>query len=307
MTIKRIMMILGAGIATLAQTLPPPYTKMPDSFPSMKDIEDVHWVDDLAKISAWSPAEAEMLPADPIDGHPAFTFHVPVDHFAGEVKYPIGWPRAYCSKVSSINWKDYDFFQFKIFAKMNREALPKKALSLAFRSPDKGINFEHAFGKDNFRLNEWQTFALPISRLAALHSVNTIGIYVCESEYNHGDTLDFTIGGFRLIRSSAIKITSLACDGVNYGKMPVLNVTLTAEGSSTDMGKGVPFTLSNSTGKVLRHEILPVIRGVHSIAMDVSELRLTAGDYKLTAFPENPEKRLSVGFKIIDSPWEVKK
>jgi len=307
MTVQRIMMIVFAGIAALAGTLPPPHTKLPDSFPSVKDTQDVQWLDVLAKPASWSPAEAQMLPADPVDGHAAMTFHVPVDHFAGEPKYPIGWPRAYYNNASSFNWNDYDYFQFKILAKMNRDTLPKKALSLAFRSPDKGRSREQAFGSGNLQLNEWTTFTMPITRLASLSSVSSIGFYVCESDFNHGDMLDFTIGGFRLIRSSDVKITSLACDGVSYEKTPVLNVTLTTEGSSSSMGKGVPFALADSKGKVLRHETLPVTRGKQEIAMDISELRLASGDYQLTAFPENPEKRISVGFKIVDSPWEVKK
>ena len=304
---KSVMMILCAGLAALAETLPPPYMKLPDKLPSQKEIAEERWLDSLANPASWSPAEAQMLPAEPVDGHPAVTFHVPVDHFAGEVKYPIGWPRAYFNSASSIEWKNYDYIQFKVFAKMNRDTMPAKALALAFRSPDRGKSYELSIGKANLRLNEWQTFTLPLSRLSTLPSVSSIGFYVSESNYNHGDVLDFTVGGIRLVRSSAIKLTSMECDGVSYGRTPVLKIRVNAEGTGADIGKGVPFEIADAKGKSIRHETLPVMRGFQSIAMDISELRLPPGDYKLTAFPENAEKRLCVGFKIIDSPWEVKK
>ena len=307
MKAQGILLILCVSMALLAAQLPPPFTKLPTEIPSTKDIEDVKWIDSLAKPAGWSPAEAEILSADPVDGHAAFIFHVPVDHFAGEPKYPIGWPRAYFGGAASINWKDYDAFQFKIYTKMNRDTLPKKAFSLAFRNPDKGKNIEVPFGKDNLRLNEWTTFTMPINRLAKLPSIHTIGFYVCESDFNHGDTLDFTFGGFRLIRSSAVKITSLECNGISYRETPALDVKVTAEGSSSTIGKGVPFALTDATGKLIRLETLPVTRGINEIKMDVSELRLKPGDYQLTAFPKEAEKTIRVGFKIVDSPWEVKK
>ena len=307
MTTKRIMMMLCAGIAALAETLPPPHAKLPDSLSGVKDQEQVEWLDAMANRGGWSPAEAEMLPAEPVDGHPAFVFHVPVDHFGGEEKYPVGWPRTYFNNPASINWKDYDYFQFKIYAKSNRDAIPRRTVSLALRGVGSGNSYELALGKDNISLNEWKTITMPITRIEKFLPLRVVGFYVCESDFNHGDTLDFTIGGFKLVRASTIKITTLKCDGIRYDKTPVLNVSLTTEGAASKIGKGVPFALSDANGKVLRLETLPVVRGTQSIAMDVSELRLRPGDYKLTAFPDNPEKRLEVGFKIIDSPWEVGK
>ncbi len=307
MKAQGILLILFVSLAFLVAQLPRPFTKLPAELPTAKDIEEVLWVDSIAKPASWSPAEAEILSADPVDGHAAFIFHVPVDHFAGEPKYPIGWPRAYFYNAASINWKDYDVFQFKIYTKMNRDTLPKKAFSLAFRSPDRGKGIEMPFGKDNLRLNEWTTFTMPISRLAKLPSIHTIGFYVCESDFNHGDMLDFTIGGFKLIRSSAVKVTALECKGISYSETPALDVMLTVEGSSSTIGKGVPFALSDAMGKLIRLETLPVTRGINVIKMDVSELRLKPGDYQLTAFPQEAEKTIRVGFKIVDSPWEVKK
>ncbi len=307
MTTKRIMMMLCAGIAALAETLPPPHTKLPTTIAGTKDSEQVEWLDSMANRNSWSPAEAEMKSAEPVDGHPAFTFHVPIDHFGGEEKYPIGWPRTYFNNPASINWKEYDSFQFKVFTKSNRESIPRRSVPLAFRGVESGKSYELALGKDNISLNEWKTITIPTTKFEKILPLRAIGLYVCESDFNHGDTLDFTIGGLKVIRSSSVKLTSLKCDGIRYDKTPVLNVSMTTEGSASEMGKGVPFAISDTKGNVLRLETLPVTRGTNNIAMDVSELRLTSGDYKLTAFPDNPEKRLEVGFKIIDSPWEEKK
>ena len=90
--------------------------------------------------------------------------------------------------------------------------------------------------------------------------------------------------------------------GVRYNTSPTLPVKITVFGPASDAARGVPFQIARGD-KVLRLETLPVVRGNQTLQMDVSELNLTNGDYTLTAFPDNPDRKLTVSFKVIDSPF----
>ena len=106
----------------------------------------------------------------------------------------------------------------------------------------------------------------------------------------------------RLVRSSLCKVTEMETQGVRYTSNPTLPVKLTIVGPASDSARGVPFKIARGD-KVLRIETLPVVRGTQTINMDISELHLANGDYTLTAFPGNPDRTLTVSFKVIDSPF----
>ena len=53
---------------------------------------------DLANVTTakrWNPAECTVVQAGK-----AMTVNMPIDHKAGEKKYPIGWPRLYLEKIT---------------------------------------------------------------------------------------------------------------------------------------------------------------------------------------------------------------
>ena len=270
---------------------------------AVEDTEEYLYLDNLANPALWSPAEAEARKVDDVNGHPALVFHIDVDHNAGEPKYPIGWPRMYMRKPNDIPWKEYDKLEFKVHTKISpaTRSIPNTAFSLKFTGAPK-ISVELPFGSKNLKLNEWVQFSMPISKIEEITSFSSSGFYICESHYKDKDVLDFTFAEIRLVRSSFCKVTEMETQGVRYDTNSTLPVKLTVFGPVSDDARAVPFQIAQGD-KVLRLETLPVAKGKQTIYMDISELHLKNGDYTLTAFPNNPDRTLTVSFKVIDSPF----
>ena len=268
---------------------------------AVQDVEEYFYLDTLADPAQWQPTEAEARSADPLNGHPAITFHIDVDHHAGEPKYPIGWPRMYMRKPNDIPWRDYDKFEFKIHTKASSNLIPARTFHLKFTGQPQ-INFEQTFGPKQLKLNEWTTFSMPTNKIAEITHFSSCGFFISEANYTDKEVLDFTFAEIRLVRSSYCKIVEMETQGVRYNTCATLPVKMTVFGPASDCARGVPFKIARGD-KVLRLETLPVGRGTQTLLMDVSELNLTNGDYTLTAFPDNPDRKLAVSFKVIDSPF----
>lgn len=308
-TMKRIFLktLVGTAIfwaASIHADDKAPFNALPaQADGAVIDTEEYLYLDSLTEPAQWAPAEAEARKVDDVNGHPALTFHIDVDHHAGEPKYPIGWPRMYMRKPNDIPWKDYDKLEFKVLAKIASApaTLPNTAFSLKFTgAPKKSI--EIPFGNKNLKLGEWVQFSMPLSKIEDITTFASSGFYICESHYSDKEVLDFTFAEIRLVRSSFCKVTEMETQGVRYDTNHTLPVKLTVFGPASDGARGIPFQIAQG-GRVLRLETLPVARGEQTIKMDISELHLKNGDYTLTAFPNNPDRKLSVSFKVIDSPF----
>ena len=300
--------ILSALAATLlwmpsfAADSAAPFNMLPtNSTAAVQDVEEYFYLDTFAAPDQWQPTEAEARSAAEVNGHPAITFHIDVDHHAGEPKYPIGWPRMYMRKPNDIPWKDYDKFEFKVFTKTSSNLLPARAFNLKFAGQPR-INIDLSFGLKQLKLNEWMPFSMPTNKLGEITSFSSVGFFISEANYPDKEVLDFTFAEIRLVRSSYCKITEMETQGVRYNTSSTLPVKITVFGPASDAARGVPFQIARGD-KVLRLETLPVVRGNQTLQMDVSELNLTNGDYTLTAFPDNPDRKLTVSFKVIDSPF----
>ena len=74
------------------------------------------------------------------------------------------------------------------------------------------------------------------------------------------------------------------------------------------MARGVPFQLvSDSCGSVVREETLPVLRGSREVEIAIDELQLEPGNYTLNLFPSDRARKKSLSFKVLSSPYKVKK
>ena len=152
------------------------------------------------------------------------------------------------------------------------------------------------------KLGEWIPYSLPLNKIAELESFSNCGFYISEANYADKTVLDFSFAEMRLVRSSSCKVVEMEVQGICYTTSTTLPVKLTVYGPASDAARGIPFQIAQGD-KVLRKETLPVTRGVQMLKMDISELRLAQGDYTLTAFPDHPERRLAVAFKLIPSPF----
>jgi len=253
----------------------------------------------------WSPWESTVtLEEELLAGRPIIKQHITIDHFGGDEKYPIGWPRMYFAvKGDEGKWLEYDALQFQVRADVSRPSMKNIPLTLQIKN----------LAKEMFRMSidpvhgQWKTITILLADLPAPQQIIHFGFNISDSNYQHGDVLDFRFSGFKLTRSTLCQVDNLQITGpAIFSDRGCLNLQISISGPAAEAARGVPFQIQQGD-KILRQETLPVVRGRSTMEMDVSELRLAPGSYILTAFAENPELRKDAAFTIIQSPWEDKK
>ena len=268
--------------------------------------KEVLYLDHWATPSRWSPAECTVTAATEqlANGRPTLHVHVPVDHYAGEKKYPVGWPRMglYPSALCERDWTRFEHFELMVYTEMSRDKIPKTPITLILYCPDRSRAWSRTLGE--LKLNEWVKFSLPISKMRYVEGVARVAFSVSESNYKHGDQLDFYIGGFRFVRSSECEIADLrpAASAVFQGQ-PAVDVEIDVLGVPKGVSRAVPFTIRRGEA-VIRRESLPVHRGRYTLSIDIAELRLTPGTYTVAAFEGDREKTRSATFRVVASPWK---
>jgi hypothetical protein len=292
--------LLALALASLAS---------PANEPVVVGKQEILYLDQLATPSRWQPAEATVTQAkvQTPGQRPALLFHIPVDHHAGEAKYPIGWPRMYCPlrRPAETDWASWDRLEFDIHTTMSEGELPKNPLTFQILCPDRHQN--NTSNLTEMKLGEWVTISIPISTLKHLPELNRLGFNISESNYKDKTQLDFRIGGFRLIRSAECALASLVIKSpVVYRDAKVLKVELDVVGPPANVSRGIPFEIRQGD-TVLRHETLPAQRGKRVVEMEIGELKLQPGDYRLVAFPGDADRQRQGAFKVVPSPWEDKK
>ena len=266
----------------------------------------VLYLDGLADPARWGPAECSVKASETLkaEGRPTVHLHIPVDHHGGEAKYPIGWPRMYLDlkKPTETGWTEFERFEFDIHATMSRPTPPRQALNLQIQCPDKRNALHHNLAE--IQLGKWARVSIPIRSIKDVEQVARLGFNISESNYKHGDKLDFHIGGFRLVRAAEFGLASLRVTApVLYRDRPRLSVELEAVGPPGKVARGLPLAVYRDKHPIHR-ETQPVRRGVQTLALDLSKAKLEAGSYTLVAFDEAPEQRLVAAFRVVESPWE---
>jgi len=270
--------------------------------------EEILFLDDLANPKRWTQAECTVIASKELkaEGRPTVHVHIPVDHHGGEEKYPIGWPRIYCRlrKPAETNWIAFDRVEFLIYAKMSRPKLPKRPLNFQIRCPDKKRATYR--GLAEMKLGKWVRISIPLGKIPHLEDLANIGFNISESDYKDKDLLDFYIGGFRLVRSAECRLTEMTIKTrAMFRDQPELKVGLDVVGPPKHVSRGVPFTIRRGK-EILRQEMLPVRRGYQTLAMDIAELKLEPGEYALTAFEHDPDRKTSGTFRVVEGPWKEK-
>ena len=255
---------------------------------------EVLWLENLLAPERWVLAEctlSSVLAEE--DSQPLLHLHIPVDHKAGEVKYPIGWPRITLStRMDESQWYNYDSLSFAIYTQVSRPEMSNIPISLAMycgsQSYLENISAKHG---------EWLEITIPLDKLPAPRIVTGLRFNIAESNYQHLDVLDFKIGKFRLQRNANCEVSELSLGTPQCNNGLYLPVELKVTGVSSDTARGVPMQI-NRGAEILRRETLPVKRGDCSLLMDLSELQLTPGTYTLTIFPGQGSKSLARDFEL---------
>ncbi|MCK5802116.1 MAG: hypothetical protein KAI66_04760 [Lentisphaeria bacterium] len=271
--------------------------------------DEIVWLDRLCQAENWRSVEECETRESKIEcpwGGKVMQLYFKVDHFAGEKKYPIGWPRAHLKPLGwERNWQAWDRFEFMVQARISRDGLPKKALTLEFGEGNSNYNSYPEIPE----LNKWIRVSVPVAEMFKARSalkggISRLRFVVCESAHKHGDVLEFHVGGFRLVRSLVCEITELAAaTPVIFAGQPFVKLDVSVVGPPADVKRGVPFTI-RSGARIVRREVLPLGRGKQIYDCDISELALVPGDYQLIVFEDDDARRKSVSLRVVEEPWK---
>jgi len=271
-------------------------------------LEDVLYLDGLADPARWGPAECTVTAAADnrkAADRPTLQLHIPVDHHAGEVRYPIGWPRMYAKLKApeETGWLEYDRFEFLIYTEMSRPKPPNRPLNLQVHCPAKPDTTNLALSE--IEIGRWVRVVLPVDRVAKVENVAQLGFNISESDYQDGDVLDFYIGAFRLVRSAVCRLGDwTVLTPVVYQGQAELRVEAAVMGPPAEVAKGLTVVVRRE-GKAVGEQTLAVRRGRQTLRLPLASLALTPGNHEVVAFDDaaEPELRRTASFRVVESPW----
>jgi len=251
----------------------------------------------------WAPAEA-VLTVDPKHakhGDTSLRLHIDVNWETGEKNYPIGWPRMYRDwPQTPQDWSRYDYLDFSIFTESSRPKLPDNPLGLIVKG-EKGrkvITRELS----ELRPGEWTDFRLPLAGVPDLPTMTGFGFYISESNYKHGDVLDFWIDNISLVRfAEPTAAGTVLPEKVMAGDAGYLPLDVNIMGVAPDQTADVVWQLrtggnSAATGK------LSAGRGVTRMYLSLPPAGLKPGDYELAL--KTGGEALAFPLKVVRSAWQ---
>ncbi len=196
-------------------------TTLPRQDARADDLPDVPMerllIDDMEDVADWyngSPEET-MLAASDIhvkEGKFSLEFANVVDHTKGEKNYPIGWPRAGkdLKPLKLTDWSDYEYFECWIYVTTSREALPRDPLGIGFYHS--GPKRSTSFPLGDIRKDQWTRIRIPILKIELAADVQRIQFNISESNYSHGDRVNFYIDDVVLTRFAHPVIGSMTAE-----------------------------------------------------------------------------------------------
>jgi len=255
-----------------------------------------------ADAAAWSAAESTVAPdkTHVRRGNAALRFHVDVDWEHGEPKYPIGWPRMTRKwPVQAQDWSVYDYLELSIYAESSRTNLPGTPMGLTLYGKEGRKDFNRALPE--LKLGQWTDIRLPTSELPAL--CTGMQLHIAESNYKHGDKLDFWIDRISLVRYVEPTLTaSRLAEGAVMSDSKYLTVQIALMGIQPGEKAEVEWAMA-SAGKAAAGGTLAVPRGRSTVRLPLPAQGLPPGNYEVTLKcrgagpPPYP-------LRVTSSPWQ---
>jgi hypothetical protein len=252
----------------------------------------------------WNSAEATMEPSEKYARRgQALNFHIEVDHTAGEPNYPIGWPRTYHPiPEDQRDWSQYDFLEFWLYADTSREKLPGTPLGLILRCPDRPNSWDRTLSEAT--KGEWVHYRIPLADIPNIHDCAAIQFFISESNYKHGDVVDFYIDEIALLRYAEPTIVSLQpLQGLLYrdeGAMRIeVDVSGIAEGETAELSCRL-----KQGQEMLGGRVTAVQPGRQTFLLEVDLSRLKPGEGVLEAKMMEADLVTRRPIRVVSSPWE---
>lgn len=262
---------------------------------------------DAAAAGRFSPAESTVSPSTEHGraGKPAIHWHVTVDYFGGEAKYPIGWPRiTYSPKdAAGRDWSGWDYLQLWVFTDTSREALPSEPAGLSLYTPDKEGAFHYNLAE--LKKNEWVRVRIPLNQVPRHNDVRLIQFNISEARYRHQDRLDFYIDDVVLLRYAEPAVLEFGPEGrVMFADAKQVPVRFTVAGVPPGESREVTCEL-RAGGRTLGSTTAGATRGAHRALIDLHGQVLAGGDYELVGRIAGSSEAVSAPLRLVDSPWGV--
>lgn len=255
-------------------------------------------------VKTWSVAEGTVTPdAKHVKhGDTALHFHIDVNWETGEPKYPIGWPRMdkRCPAAQQ-DWTAYDYLEFSIFAESSRSTLPVTPLGLILSPREGKTNYNRNLGE--LKLGQWVDIRIPVNDLPMAAQCAGIKFYISESNYKHGDVLDFWIDNISLTRYTEPTVSaSRLMESVVMSDVRYVSVDVAMMGVPPGDTAEVTWQLAAS-GKVAASGKFAAGRGKNTFRLSLPVAGLPPGNYELSLKckgsgpPPFPAR-------VVASPWK---
>ena len=258
-----------------------------------------------ASAQGWSPAEStlEVSAAHVKVNATALHWHVTVDYYSGEPKYPIGWPRFGRSIPAGPqrDWSGWDYLHFWVYTTASRHTLPRDPLGLGLHTPDRTRAF--SLSLTELKLNEWVEIRIPISKIARPNDVRNIQFHIAEANYKHQDQLDLFIDDLALLRYAHPTLLDFAAEtAVLFADAKLVPATFQLVGVKS--GEMLPVTCElRREGKVLARTTAQMTRGPQRIVVELGRGGLAPGFYELTATAGDGASAPPATVRVVESPW----
>lgn len=251
----------------------------------------------------WSTAESSIV-AETNRAQaqtPWLRWRIVVDHFGGEPKYPIGWPRVWRSfQESDRDWSDWDYLEVVIRAETPRENLPSTPASLLIR-PEGETSWSKPLTE--VRKGNWGRFLIPLWALPKLSAINQLMFSLSDADYRHGDQVEFIIATLALTRYSAPTLLDFAAEQTAlFADAPGLPVRFRLTGLKPAETVEVTTELRQA-GRLVASQTLKAGRGRHHIMFEFGDRAPAAGEYEVSArIGTRPAQTGRV--RLLASPWQ---
>jgi hypothetical protein len=265
----------------------------------------------LALVSAtdprtWAPAESSAEPSTVHTkvGGASWRWHIDVDYFAGEAKYPIGWPRiAHPIPEGKLrDWSGWDFLHAWIYVETSRDALPKDPVNLGLHTPDRASGYNRSLGE--LAKDRWVELKLPISQIPRNHDVRHLQFNIAESNYKHGDRLDVYVNDLALVRHAEATLFDLRAEhSVLFSDARRLPVSYQLLGVKPEERVDVACELRRA-GSVVARAAASSSRGAQRVVLQFAAPALPAGNYELHASIGGRPQAATAAVRVVDSPWK---
>lgn len=257
--------------------------------------------------AGWSAAESTMQSASLPGGgtrEPVLRWHITVDHYGGEAKYPIGWPRVNRSLRESAlrDWSGWDYLRLRVFTDTSRAALPREPVTLILHTPDKESSFNRPL--DSLSKGAWTEVLIPLSAIPRHHDVRFFQLAISDSRYAHADRLDFYVDDICLLRHRAPVLKDFTPErAVLFSDARHLAAQFELLGVPIGEARDVTIELRQGETALARQQ-LNVPRGVQRALLDWSGGKLPPGECELVAQVAGNPTAVRAPVRVIESPWQ---